>query len=126
MVTIYGSRGFTVVDLPNPDLVLGWDTARPSQSVVHRIPGRESRPVFTLREHGSREGTLRLFYRAQADAAEVDAALAEVAYLWVIDAGTDAPGSPMSFYATGDVRVTAAGDNDRPWVVEVGFTEVIQ
>jgi hypothetical protein len=66
------TSGATVI---TPNTVDGYQSARPAQTIIHRVIGRAD-PDVTLRPAGTRTGTLELVFGVEATAIAAEQALA--------------------------------------------------
>jgi hypothetical protein len=98
------------------DLVLSWNTARPSRTVVHQLIG-SIEPDVTMREAGLRTGRLSMFFEAESDALFAQDELA-VPAVW------DQDDPPLRFVRTGSVDLSAVGPGLVRWTVECDVQEV--
>lgn len=117
-MTISISDGFTTT---NPIMVVGYNFAQSSRSIVHDVPGRTDSPV-TIFGADSRTGTLELLYSttAAADAARELLGLPSTFTF----ADTEQTDLAFSFVVVGDISMEQRSASRRTWVVSVGFREV--
>lgn len=100
-----------------PDLVLTWNAARTTGTVVHAIIGRPN-PDIVLRDTLERGGTLELFFLTEADAQEAQDELS-VPGVWVLDSPA------LRFVAAGgNVTLEYVGENLNRYVVRSSYQEV--
>lgn len=119
MSTITHAAGVIV-----PVVAGGWEATRPARSVVHEVLGR-SDPDVTLRPAGTRRGTLRLVFAAEADAADASVVLGRGEVFTFADPDRGTLG--MSFVvADGDVSLSLDDETRDVWIVLVPFVEVVQ
>lgn len=110
------------IDQLEVDAVLGYEWTRPTRTVVHPILANRV-PVITLREAGSRQGTLSLFFATKAAALDAEDAhtLADVFSI----SDTAHPDLAMRYVVgNGDLHLTQDTETMRRWVLEVPFQEV--
>lgn len=105
-----------------PDLVLGYSTAREGGAIVHDILGRAD-PDVTLRPMGTRTGTLTLLFTAEADAEEAERVLASADTFALSD--PDRSSILMDFASTGTVTRTLDPDTLDVWIVTVAYRQVV-
>ncbi len=103
----------------SPTLVLGYETARESQNVVHDIIG--GGVAFTLIRPRPRAGTLELFFSDESAAFQALNMHALETSFTLTD--TDRPVVGMTYVVDGSVSIRLTDDRKR-WVVSVGYQEV--
>lgn len=118
IITVQDGSGATTA----PDLVLGYDTAYESRTIVHdTLDGGIAVSIIPPRP---RAGTLRLFYKTET--AANDAARLHLIPATFQLASTDRPTINMAFDVVGQVRVLLDEQTRNRWTVEVGYQEVTQ
>lgn len=109
-------------DTVTPVLVTGYESARETQTVVHRVIGRAD-PDISLRPAALRTGTLELLFDSETDAEAAELAHAQAA-IWTL---TDFDRSTVGMsYVVADGSVTRTLDDETRtyWTVAVPFVEV--
>ena len=105
-----------------PEVLDGFDSARPARSIVHTILGRAD-PDITRRPSGMRTGTLSLVFATGAAAASAEAILRVPQTLTLSD--SDVPQVAMTFVvAGGDITVALDRSTRGVWIVTVPFQEI--
>ena len=103
----------------SPTLVLGYETVRESQNVVHDIIGGGI--AVTLIRPRPRAGTLRLFFTDESAAFAAVTLHARETSFTLSD--TDRPVIGMRYIVDGSVSLRLTDDRKR-WEVSVGYQEV--
>jgi hypothetical protein len=103
-----------------PLLVLGYETARQSQSIFHDILGGGQ--DVTLRPASLRSGTLRLLLATEAEAVAAETAHAAGKVLRLTD--TDRPSVSMSYVLDGSLVRRLDDGTRKLWTLDVGYREV--
>ena len=120
-VTITASAGTPA--FTTPAMVLGYETARESGNRVHTLIDGAIAVVLTPAK--PRQGTLRLFYPAEADAFEALALHARAATFTLV--GTDRTPVHMSYVVADGGRVALELDDTtrNAFVVAVDYQELV-
>lgn len=105
----------------HPTVVDGWEASREGQNIVHPILGRAN-PDVTIRPAMLRNGTLRLVFPLEADAAEAVDLHGDASTLTL--ASTDRDYLDMTYVVAGRVRLILDDTTRDVWVVEVDYQEV--
>lgn len=116
MTTI--TDGMTVLE---PLLVLGYDTARESRNVIHKIIASAT-PVVTLRPAAPRKGTLALLFPNEA-AADLAMRVHSRAAVFDLDE-PDLPRSNMRYVLDGNVARSLDPESQLVWIVTVDYQEI--
>jgi|GEM_PF-1416526 len=106
-----------------PDLVLGWDVTRTGGSIKNKIVGGGM--SITLQQPNPRSGTLRLFFRTEAEAV-VAFNLHAPASMFSFIADDSAPSWKDMSYVVDDAgcRIVRDEETRTRWIVEVAFQEL--
>lgn len=112
------TRGGTTI---TPQLILGWESQRESQNVVHRVVNNPSGYV-SLDSDGPSSGTLPLFFATRAAAFSAYNFLAGEGVYTLTD--TDRPDTNMTFVRDGQMSIRQ-DDSRAVWYLDVGFRQVI-
>lgn len=106
-----------------PTQILGYETERESQNIVHAIMGR-SEPDVTLRPAYLRTGTLSLGFEGVTSETDSKAAEDLHATGGVFTLNADRVTAGMSYVVTGTVKRTLEEETRDAWIVEFSFQEV--
>lgn len=104
----------------SPALVLGYETSRESQNVVHDIIGGGI--AVTLVRPRPRAGTLELFYLTEEDAFDSLALHSRETTFSITD--TDRPRVDMTYVTEGSMDLALDEEGRVRWVLSVGYREV--
>ncbi len=104
----------------SPALVLGYETSRESQNIVHDIIGGGI--AVTLIRPRPRSGTLHLFFLTEPDAFNALNKHALEATFTLSD--SDRPGVNMTYVADGTADLALDDQTRLRWVVSIGYQEV--
>lgn len=105
-----------------PVAVLGYESKRSGQNIVHAVIGRAD-PDVTLRPAGLRTGTLTLLFESEADAAECEVMHAAAVVLAMADSDVSTVG--MSYVVSGAVTRSLDDASRSLWTVAVEYQEVL-
>lgn len=109
-------------DIITPVLVNGFTSSREARTVVHDILDRPA-PDTSLRESGSRTGTLELLFTGEASAFAAETLHAGIS-VWSIS-DPDRPSIAMTYVVAGGSVERELDDETRDlWLVRVPFREV--
>lgn len=109
-------------DVTSPVLVLGWETKRQSQNIIHDLIGGGI--GVTLIRPRPRSGTLELLYTSEDDAAEALEFHGRETTFSLSD--TDRSSVAMTYVVNGECGLALDRDTRDVWVVAVGYQEVEQ
>lgn len=104
----------------SPALILGYETTRESQNIVHQIIGGGI--AVALIRPNPRAGTLELFFLDEATANEALELHAREATFTLTD--TDRPSVGMTYVCDGSVVLSLDDATRKRWVLSVGYQEV--
>lgn len=116
LITINDGTG----DTSSPALVLGYQTRRDSQNIVHDIIGGGI--AVTLVRPRPRAGTLELFYLTEADGFDALTKHARECTFTLSD--TDRPSVNMIYTTDGSVGLRLDEQGRTRWVLSVDYQEV--
>lgn len=103
-----------------PEMVTGYESARESGNVLHKVIGRAD-PDVTLRAAGLRTGSLEIWCSTHQVALDVEAMHAQAGVFHLTD--TAFPGLGMHYVTSGRVELRQDGTR---WLVRVEYAEVAQ
>jgi hypothetical protein len=106
----------------NPQMVVGYDSARAGQNVFNSVLGR-SNPDVTLLPAAPRTGTLTYLFTNEADAAECERMHQGTELLTLADSDLSTIG--MTYVLDGNLRRQLDPETRSVWTVAVDFQEVI-
>lgn len=118
VITVQDGSGATTT----PDLILGYDTAYESRTIVHdTLDGGIAVSMIPPRP---RAGTLHLFYMTET-AANDAAQLHRIAAVFTLTTD-ERPTINMAYVVSGQIRVQLDDATRTRWTVDVGYQEVTQ
>lgn len=104
----------------SPALVLGYQTARESQNIVHDIIGGGI--AVTLVRPRPRSGRLELFYLTEAAAFDALTKHSRETTFTLTD--TDRPAVNMTYVTEGAIDLALDEEGRTRWIVSVGYQEI--
>jgi hypothetical protein len=104
----------------HPDLLLGYESVRSTQSVVHDIL-QNPYPSVTLDVAGSRTGTMTLLFKSESAAATAETSLSQP--LIFAFSSTEITSSNMNFVLSGNLTRSLDQETFAVWTVSFEWTE---
>ena len=104
-----------------PLLLVGWESTRESQNVLHTIVGSEVVET-TLREAGLRSGEFTLLCDSYGMAQGIEYICSQAKELYLMD--DEYPYISMDFVVSGSITVAVDEDSRTLWTVTIDFQEI--